>query len=105
MISDNSGRILVTELKTDDSVFVLINTYNANTESEQLHALNDLLNILEAFEDIQNKHVALGGDFHVNLNPSLDPEGGKSVIKKKIIAKLIPITKSRLLLYLKNSQP
>ena len=58
MISDNSGRILVTELKTDDSVFVLINTYNANTESEQLHALNDLLNILEAFEDMQNKHVA-----------------------------------------------
>ena len=49
---DNLGRILVTEVKIDDSVFVLINIYNANTESEQLHTLNDLVNILETIEDI-----------------------------------------------------
>ena len=39
---DNLGRILEIEVKIDDSVFVLINIYNANTESEQLHTLNDL---------------------------------------------------------------
>ena len=55
---------------------MLINIYNANTESEQLHTLNDLINILETFEDIQNKSVVLGGDFNVILNPSLDSEGG-----------------------------
>ena len=49
---DNLGRILVFEVKTDDSVFVLINIYNANTELEQLHTLNDLINILETFEYI-----------------------------------------------------
>ena len=49
---DNLRRILVIEVKIDDSVFVPINIYNANTESEQLHALNDLINILETFEDI-----------------------------------------------------
>ena len=73
---------------------MLINIYNANTESEQLHTLNDLINILETFEDIQNKSVVLGGDFNVILNPSLDSEGGKPVIKKRTIAKLIQITEN-----------
>ena len=91
---DNLGRILVIEVKIDDSVFVLINIYNANTESEQLHTLNDLVNILETIEDIQNKSVVLGGDFNVILNPSLDSEGGKPVIKKRTIAKLIQITEN-----------
>ena len=69
---DNLARILVTEVKIGDSVFVLINIYNANTESEQLHTLNDLLIILETFEDIQNKSIVTGGDFNVILNLSLD---------------------------------
>ena len=54
---DYLGRILVIELKIDDSVFVFINIYNANTESEQLHTLKDLINILGTFDDIQNKSV------------------------------------------------
>ena len=82
---DNLGRILV----INDSVFVLINIYNSNTESEQLHTLNDLINILETFEDIQSKSVVLGGDFKVILNSSWDLEGGKPVIKKRTIALLI----------------
>ena len=73
---------------------MLINIYNANTEPEQLHTLNDLINILETFKDIQNKSVVLGGDFDVILNSSLDSEGGKPVIKKKTIAKLIQITEN-----------
>ena len=39
---DNLGRILVIEVKIDDSVFVLINICNDNTESEQLHTLTIL---------------------------------------------------------------
>ena len=56
---DNLGRILVIEVKIDENwrKFVLINIYNANTESEQLYTLNDLINIPETFEDIQNKSV------------------------------------------------
>ena len=90
----NLGRILVIEVKIDQSAFVLINIYKANTDSEQLHTLNDLINIPENFEDIQNKSVVLGGDFNVILNPSLDLEVGKPVIKKKTIAKLIQITEN-----------
>ena len=96
---DNLRRILVIEVKIDDSVFVLINIYNANTESEQLHTLNDLINILETFEDIQDKSVVLGGDFNVIFNPSLDSEGGKPVIKMGTIAKLIQKKQIMLIIY------
>ena len=82
---------MVIEVKIDDYVFVLINIYNANTEPEQLNTLNNLLNILETFEDVQNKDIVLGGDFNVNLNHSLDLEGGKPLITRKTIAKLIQI--------------
>ena len=82
------------EVKIDDSVFMLINIYNANTESGQLHTLNNLINILENSKDIQDKSVVLGGDFNVIFNPSLDSEGGKPVIKKRTIAKLIQITEN-----------
>ena len=67
---DNLGLILVIKVKIDDSVFVLINIYNAKNESEQLHTLNDL------------------------INPSLDSEGGWPVIKKRTLAKLIQITEN-----------
>ena len=85
---------MLTEVKIDDSVIVLINIYNANTESEKLHTLNDLINILETFQDIRDKSIVLGGDFNVTFNPSLDSEGGKPVIKKRKIAKLIQITEN-----------
>ena len=74
---------MVIEVKVDDSIFVLINIYNANYKPEQLHTLNNFLNILETFEDIQSKIVVLRSGFNVILNPSLDLESGKQVIKKK----------------------
>ena len=61
--------MLVIEVKIDDSVSAIINIYNANTESEQLHILNDLINILETFKDIQNKSFVLDGDFKCNFKP------------------------------------
>ena len=36
---DNFEPLLVIEVKINDSVFVLINIYNANTKPEQLHTL------------------------------------------------------------------
>ena len=55
---------------------MLIKIYITNTESEQLHTLNDLINILETFENIQRKSFVLGGVFNVIFNSSLDSEGG-----------------------------
>ena len=52
---DDLGRILVIEVKTDDSVFVLINIYNANTESEQLLTLNDLIKFWKRLKIFKTK--------------------------------------------------
>ena len=86
--------MLVVETKIDDSVFVLIKICNDITESEQLHILNEFINILKTFEDIQNKSFLLGGDFNIILNSYLDSEGSKPVIKKRTIAKFIQITEN-----------
>ena len=49
---DNLGCILAIAVKIDDFIFVLINIYNANNEPQQLYTLNNLINILQTFEDI-----------------------------------------------------
>ena len=82
---------MVTEIIIDDSVFVLANIYNANTEPELRHTLNDLINIHETFEDIKKKIVVLGGDFNVILDFSLDLDCATPVIKRKKISKLMQI--------------
>ena len=62
-ISDKSERILLVEATINDTVFVLINIYNANTECEQLETLSDLVSIMDKVKDIQRKNIVLGGDF------------------------------------------
>ena len=74
-ISDKSGRILLVEATINDTVFVLINIYNANTESEQLEILSDLVSIINKVKDIQRKNIALGRDFNVIFDINLESLG------------------------------
>ena len=53
-------------------VFVKINVYNVNTESEQLETLSDLASILDKIKDIQSKNIVLAGDFNVIFDISLE---------------------------------
>ena len=78
-------------MRQHDTVFVLINIYNANTESEQLETLSDLVSIIDKVKDIQSKNIVLGGDFNVIFDISLESLGGNPCLKKKSIAKLIQI--------------
>ena len=83
-ISDVSGRILILEIKLDDTIFVLVNLYNANIEKEQLETLAVLLRLLNKIDDIHSKNIILGGDFNVFFNPNLEAQGGNPVIKKNL---------------------
>ena len=89
--SDKSGRILLVEATVDDTVFVLINIYNTNTESEQLETLLDQVSIIDKVKDIQSKNIVLGGDFNVIFDISLESLGRNPCLRKKSIAKLIQI--------------
>ena len=88
---DNNGRLLVLEVEIDSEIIVLINVYNANTESEQLSTLSQLNDMLGNVMDIKNKNIILGGDFNLHFDSKLEAKGGKPALKKQSIAKLIEI--------------
>lgn len=63
--NDKAGRFLIIEAKVENENFLLFNLYDANTESEQLSTLYDLINMLEKINDVADKNVVLGGDFNL----------------------------------------
>ena len=81
--SDNDGRILILDVTINDVGFVLINLYNANTESEQVSVLNNLPSLLENFDVTLDEKLILAGDFNLFLNSKLDAKGGKPAVKEK----------------------
>ena len=54
--SDENGRILKIDAKVNDKKFLLVNTYNSNTESEQIKTLGTLKNLLENIDNISEKN-------------------------------------------------
>ena len=75
---------LLLEINIDDSLFVLINIYNANNEPDQVKTFTDLDEILDSVGDIQNKNVVFGGDFNVIFDLFLEVQGGNQVWKNTL---------------------
>ena len=48
--TDNDGWILILDFTINDVNFILINLYNANTETQQVPLLNKLSSRLEKFD-------------------------------------------------------
>ena len=64
--------------------------YNANTETDQVKILEDLVKKLVKKWDIsQNERIIFAGDFNIFFNSKLKAKGGKSLLKIKSIAKLV----------------
>ena len=64
--------------------------YNANTETDQVNILEDLVKKLFQKWDIsQNERIIFAGDFNIFFNSKLKAKGGKSLLKIKSIAKLV----------------
>ena len=74
--SDKNGRILILEAFIDDTEFILLNLYNANTENEQVTIFSELTNLLENFDLTENKPILLAGDYSLFLDRSLEAKGG-----------------------------
>ena len=73
------------------TLIVLINIYNANTESEQLETHLDLVSTIDKVKDIQSKNIVFGGDFNVIFDISFESLGGNPCLKIKSVAQLIQI--------------
>ena len=90
---DKNGRILILDVKVDNTNFVLVNIYNPNTKTEQVATFHDPDKMLETIKDLYDKHIILAGDFNFFFETSLDSYGGKPTLKKKSIAKFIELKK------------
>ena len=51
--TDHSGRILILDVFINESEYILINFYNANTEKEQIEVMSNLFALLKTFDLIQ----------------------------------------------------
>ena len=75
----------------DGDHYILINLYNANTESEQCKIFNELQSLLNFFDINQNKRIIFAGDFNIFFSSELEARYGKSILKRKSIIKLVHI--------------
>ena len=60
--TDKEGRILILDVSVNDSEYILINLYNANTEKEQINVFSNMFALLKKF-DINPKKHNYGGRF------------------------------------------
>ena len=88
---DESGRILLLDVKVSDIKFLLINLYSAIKESEQLNTLSTLCNLLDDITHLQCKNIIYGGDFNIFFNLAHEARGGYPKMKNKPVAKSLHI--------------
>ena len=97
-LSDENGRVMILEILIDDSVFNLINFYNANIENEQIQIFNELNMLLSNLDLSSENHIIFAGNFNLLLNHALDAKGHSPSLKKYFLSKLLKI-KHKLDLY------
>jgi len=79
---DSDGRVLLVEMSKNNELFLLINFYNANSECEQLKALQSLDDLLSKRDLDKEFKPILMGDMNVIFYIQLDALGGNPTLKK-----------------------
>ena len=79
--TDKEGRILILHVSINDSEYILINLYNANTENEQINVLSSLFELLEEFDISPTKQPFMAGDFNLFFNSKLEAQGGNPTLR------------------------
>ena len=65
--------------------------YNANTEKDQLISINELSEMLKAFNNISVKRVCLVGYFNLYFDPLLESQGENPILKKDLVPKRLSL--------------
>ena len=60
-MNDENGRILILEVRTDDTKYLMVNIYSANTEEDQLKT-QQIFILIENFDNFYNKNMILASD-------------------------------------------
>ena len=78
----------------DRGQYILINLYNACTETEQCKIFNELQSLLKFFGINQNKIIIFADDFNIFFISKLEARDGKPVPKRKSTIKLVDMKES-----------
>ena len=70
--TDKERCILILNVSINDSEYILINLYNANTENEQINVLSSPI-----------KQLVMTGNFNLFFNSELEAQGGNPIVKIK----------------------
>ena len=82
---------MILDVSINDSEYILINLYNANTEKDHRDVINNMFALLEKF-DTNRKSTSFWWEILVDFFESkLDAKGGNPTIRKKSLAKLLEI--------------
>ena len=86
-LTDKNGCILI----HDDSEYILISSYNCNTELEKLNTLEELLSLLNNLKLKTGEHINFSGGFNLYFNISSDAKSFSAMLKKCSLSKIIEI--------------
>ena len=86
--TDKEGQIFILVISIIDPEYILINSFDANTEKEQINVLRNLLELLEE-SDINKKQQTIAGDFNLLFVLKLDVQSGNTALKNKSLVQLI----------------
>ena len=82
---------LLLEVGIDGDIYVLVNFYKNNIESDQKHTLLKLNNLLNKFLASQEQKTILESDFNLFFDSLAEKEGGKSILRKRSLAEIMEI--------------
>ena len=86
-MKDSKGRILMLKSVIQNSKYLLINFYNANTEQQQVDTLKEVSSMLDQIDLDSEYKLIWGGDFNFCFDLSSEADGGKPSIKLMSLAK------------------
>ena len=85
-ILDPLGRYVILKAEIKDKMYVLINIYAPNKDTNIVDFLNNLQTILQKENLDEEESIILGEDFNCPINPVLDKKGGILLPRKSVIS-------------------
>ena len=80
------GRYVILKAEIKEKMYLLINIYAPNKDTNIVEFLKDLGTTLQKENLDDEENIILGGDFNCPLNPVLDKKGGILLPRKSVVA-------------------
>jgi len=84
-ILDPLGRYVILKAEINDKMYVLINVYAPNKDTNVINFLSNLHTTLRKDNFDAEENIIIGGDFNCPPNPILDKKGGLLPPRKSVV--------------------